>query len=70
MEVVNQESIFLKRQGPPLNRFPAFEPSDYPLAPLDWLPPYPYAAEAVRWPCEERERAENKSSSSRLFREK
>jgi osmotically-inducible protein OsmY len=68
MEVVNKESIVLKRNGLPLSAFPAFEPSEYPLAPLDWQPPYPYGAEAVRWPCEERERAENKSNSSRLFR--
>jgi hypothetical protein len=67
MEVVNQESIFLKRQGPPLNRFPAFEPSDYPSAPVNWQPPYPYTDGTVRWPCDEHERAENKSSSSRLF---
>jgi osmotically-inducible protein OsmY len=52
MEVVNRESIFLKRKSPPLNAFPAFEASDYPLAPSDWLPPYPYEAEAVRWSCE------------------
>jgi len=70
MEVVNQESIFLKRQGPPLNRFPAFEPSDYPLALSDWPPPYPYTAGDVRWICEEHQRAENRSSSSRMFREK
>jgi osmotically-inducible protein OsmY len=68
MEVVNRESIFLKRNGPPLNAFPAFEPSVYPLAPYGWQPPYPYGAEAVRWPCEEREQAENNSSSGRLFR--
>jgi osmotically-inducible protein OsmY len=52
MEVVNQESIFLKRKGPPLNTFPAFEPANYPLAPSDWQPPYPYTAEDVRWSCE------------------
>ena len=60
MDVVNKESIFLKRQGPPLNRFPAFERSDYPLAPSDWQPPYPYTAGDVRWICEEHERAENR----------
>ena len=48
MEVVNKESILLKRNGPPLNTFPAFEPSDYPLAPSDWQPPYPYEAGDVR----------------------
>ena len=52
MEVVNKESIFLKRNGPPLKAFPAFEPSEYPLAPLDWQPPYPYEAGTVRWLCE------------------
>jgi BON domain len=65
MEVVNKESIILRRNGPLLNAFPAFEQSDYPLAPLDWLPPYPYSAETVRWTYEEHERVENKSSSSR-----
>ena len=49
MEVVNQESIFLKRSGPPLNTFPAFEPFEYPLASLDWQPPYPYLVGTVRW---------------------
>jgi osmotically-inducible protein OsmY len=53
MELVNQESIFLKRNGPPLNAFPAFEPSEYPPAPSGWQPPYPYTTGAVRWPCEE-----------------
>ena len=69
MEVVNKESIFLKRYGPPLKAFPAFELLEYPLPPQDWQPPYPYTAGTVRWPCQERERAENKSSSNRLFRE-
>ncbi len=68
MEVVNKESILLKRNGPPLNTFPAFEPSDYPLAPLDWQPPYPYTAGDVRWLCDQRKGAENGSSSSSLFR--
>lgn len=54
MEVVNKESIFLKRNGPPLNAFRVFEPSDYPQAPLDWQPPYPYVAGAIRWTCEDR----------------
>jgi hypothetical protein len=68
MEVVDQDSVLLKRNGPPLNAFPTFEPSDYPSAPLDWQPPYPYAAEAVRWPCEEHAQAENRSGSGKLFR--
>ena len=52
MEVVTKESIILKRNGPPLNAFPSFETSIYPLAPSNWQPPYPYAGEAVRWSCE------------------
>ena len=57
MEVVNTESIFLKRNGPPLDTFPAFDPSDYPLAPLDWQPPYPYSVGTVRWQREQHEKA-------------
>jgi osmotically-inducible protein OsmY len=68
MEVVDRDSVLLKRNGPLLNAFPTFEPSNYPLAPLDWQPPYPYTARTVRWPCEPYERVENGSSSSRLFR--
>jgi len=64
MEVVNRESILLKRNGPPLNAFPAFEPSDYPLTPSDWQPPYPYMSGTVRWPCGQREGTESLSSSS------
>ena len=60
MDVVNQESIFLKRRGPPLRAFPAFEPADYPLAPSNWQPPYPYTAGDVRWICEEHQRADNR----------
>jgi osmotically-inducible protein OsmY len=68
LEAVNRESIFLKRKGSHLNTFPAFDASVYPLAPSDWQPPYPYKAETVRWPCEEQERAESQSNSSRSFR--
>jgi hypothetical protein len=68
MEVVNKEDIFLKRNASPLNAFPAFEALDYPPAPVDWQPPYPYTTGTVRWSCEECEPAENKSNSSRLFR--
>jgi osmotically-inducible protein OsmY len=68
MEVVKEESIFLKRKGPALDSFPAFEPAGYPLAPSDWQPPYPYAAGDVRWPCESPEGAQDGSGSSRSFR--
>jgi osmotically-inducible protein OsmY len=53
-EVVNKESIFLRRKDLPLNAFPAFELSDYPPAPADWQPPYPYEVGSVRWSCEQR----------------
>jgi osmotically-inducible protein OsmY len=69
MDVVNQESIILKRNGAPLNAYPVIELSSCPLAPSDWQPPYPYEAGTVRWPCEEQEQAGNRSSSSRLFRD-
>lgn len=68
MEVVNQESIILKRNGPPLNTFPIFEPSDYPPAPLDWRPPYPYSSGDVRWPREPHAGTEDRSSSSQSHR--
>jgi osmotically-inducible protein OsmY len=68
MEVVNNENVFLKRKGPPLNAYPAFEASDYMPAPVDWQPPYPYPTGTVRWPCEQSTWAKNKSISNRLFR--
>ena len=64
MEVVNKESVLLKRNGPPLNTFPTFELSDCPLAPLDWQPPYPYSVETVHWPLERRERAKSELNFS------
>ena len=67
MEVVNKESVILKRNGPPLSAFPAFEPADYPLALSNWRPPYPYTGETVRWTCQEHDRTENTSKSSRWF---
>ncbi|NWG07265.1 MAG: BON domain-containing protein [Chloroflexi bacterium] len=53
MEVVNQENIILKRNRPPLNAYPRIELSNYPLAPDDWQPPYPYELGFVRWTCEQ-----------------
>ena len=67
MEVVNRESIFLKRNGPPLNTFPAFELSDYPLAPLDWQPPYPYSVGMVRWQREQHEKAMSELNSELII---
>lgn len=58
MDVVKNESIFLKRNETPLKAFPAFEPTDGPPAPLDWHPPYPYVAGEVRWPRKQRKEKE------------
>jgi osmotically-inducible protein OsmY len=62
MEVVKKESIFLKRNGPPLDAFAAFEPLDYLQAPIHWRPPYPYTAGTVLWPCASVERVEARSA--------
>ena len=63
MEVVNQESIILKRNGPPLNAYPMIELSSYPLPPSEWQPPYPYEFGFVRWACESHGATEKRSSS-------
>jgi hypothetical protein len=60
LEVVRKESIFLKRNGPPLDAFAVFEPLDYRLAPMNWRPPYPYTAGTVLWPCESVEREKDR----------
>ncbi len=49
IELVNQDSVFLARKGPPLNAHPFFNPDDYPLAPSAWKAPYPYSAGEVCW---------------------
>lgn len=66
IERVNEESVFLKRKTP-LSVVPAFDPSAYPLAPVDWQPPYPYASGMVRWSRETRESSENGSNATLTF---
>jgi osmotically-inducible protein OsmY len=63
MEVVNQESLILKRNRPPLTACPVIELSNYQLAPDDWQPPYPYESGTVRWACEPHGGTEKRSSS-------
>lgn len=64
MDVVNQESIILKRNGPPLKNYPVIDLSKYQLAPEDWQPPYPYEFGFVRWVCEPHWGTEKRSSSN------
>ncbi|MEW6028163.1 MAG: BON domain-containing protein [Chloroflexota bacterium] len=68
IEWVSQGGIFLKRNELPLNAFPVFEPADYPPAPLNWQPPYPYEVGSVRWSLREREEAQHRSDSSLSYR--
>jgi len=53
MQVANEGNILLNRSAPAIHQFPAFNPVDYPFAPLTWQPPYPYTAGNVRWPRQE-----------------
>ncbi len=48
--LVKPESLFLQRNGPPLEAYPALDADHFPLAPSSWKAPYPYLAGEVRWP--------------------
>jgi osmotically-inducible protein OsmY len=47
--LVNYGSIFLARESKPLSTYPVFDPTEYPMAPYSWQPPYPYPIGSVRW---------------------
>jgi hypothetical protein len=49
IDLVNKSGVSLMWSARPLSAYPTFDPGDYPLAPLDWQPPYPYTADVVRW---------------------
>ncbi len=49
IDLVKKSSVFLMESAPALSAFPTFDPGDYPLAPLDWQPPFPYMSGMVRW---------------------
>jgi osmotically-inducible protein OsmY len=49
IDLVKNGSLFLQRNGPSLNVYPALDPDDYPLAPFTWKAPYPYTAGEVLW---------------------
>ena len=73
MDVINEVEIFLVRDVPGLNSFPAFLAGDFPIAPLTWEPPYPYQVGRVRWPWQEKEHVEKGSpikNAERLPKEK
>jgi osmotically-inducible protein OsmY len=70
IELVKKASVFLTRNAPSLSAYPTFDPRDYPLAPLDWQPPYPYTAGTVRWSSQKLREAGNQPfnpSPTRLF---
>jgi osmotically-inducible protein OsmY len=60
MNCADEGNIFLKQSAPAIHQFPAFNPADYPFAPLTWQPPYPYAIGSVRWPRPEQAKPEDK----------
>ena len=63
IDLVNDESILLVRNGPSLSAYPAFDPDEYPLALFTWKAPYPYTAGEVRWSLREILDAESQPGS-------
>jgi len=49
MHVVDAGGILLSHHAAAINQFPILNSTDYPIAPLTWLPPYPYVVGNVRW---------------------
>ena len=45
----NDGSIFLADSLHKLAKRPIFQEADFPTAPLEWQPPYPYLQDLVRW---------------------
>jgi osmotically-inducible protein OsmY len=52
IEVVSAGGVFLKETSESLAARPMFKEDDFPPAPADWMPPFPYARGTVRWPRE------------------
>jgi len=46
----NEGGVFLSETLGTLTARPTFDEADFPLAPADWAPPFPYAPGTVRWP--------------------
>jgi osmotically-inducible protein OsmY len=47
-----QEGAVWLKSGTDFKNYPGFDPSQYPFAPEEWRPPFPYEAGAIRWPGE------------------
>ncbi len=48
-DLVENDSIVLRRNAPSFSAFPPFDPHEFPLAPIAWQAPFPYTAGDVRW---------------------
>jgi len=49
VKVANEGNLFLSDTLVDLASHPVFQEADFPHAPADWRPPYPYAPGTVRW---------------------
>ena len=49
IEQVTIGGVFLKDAVPDVTTYPRFAETDFPAAPENWQPPFPYRAEHVRW---------------------
>jgi hypothetical protein len=47
---VNEGGVSLSETLGRLTAWPTFDEAAFPLAPIDWLPPFPYTPGTVRWP--------------------
>jgi osmotically-inducible protein OsmY len=49
IEIANENSVFLTDGLHDLEARPVFHDADFPRAPTDWRPPFPYLIGTVRW---------------------
>jgi hypothetical protein len=55
IELATDESLFLYDTLSNLATRPVYQEADFPIAPPQWRPPYPYKPSAVRWSVERSE---------------
>jgi hypothetical protein len=55
IELASDENLFLCDTLNDLAARPAYQETDFPIAPSEWRPPYPYELGAVRWAVESNE---------------